>query len=94
MNIPRPPGTKIAPWTKNEPPPALPSPFFCLAWVSFFSGGTGAQGYLSKIDEVGLAKGEATGLRGTIALFRWCCAVCQIVLEKKLTLLGGAIKLV
>lgn len=50
--------------------------------------------YLSKIDEVGLMKGEATGLRGTIALFRWCCAVCQIVLEKKLTILGGAIKLV
>ena len=50
--------------------------------------------YLSKIDEVKLMKGEATGLRVRLVLFRWCCAVCHLVLEKKLTMLGGAIKLV
>ena len=38
-------------------------------------------------------QGEKTGLRGTIALFRWSCAVCQIVLEKKITLSGGSVRI-
>ena len=64
-----------------------------LIWVDEKTVKTCINRYLSKIDENELMQGEKTGLRGTIALFRWSCAVCQIVLEKKITLSGGSVRI-